>query len=91
MLPPPAQNKRRGLAGRCLSSLEDAVGRAEARPATLPQMKPGIRKCRLTTFPYALISRGDQDIDVIAVMHLRRPPGYWRGPRIFRDPLKDRA
>jgi hypothetical protein len=42
------------------------------------QIEPGIRKCRLTTFPYALIFRGDQDIDIIAVMHLRRQPGYWK-------------
>jgi hypothetical protein len=61
-----------------LISLEDTVRRAEARPATFPQMEPGIRKCRLTTFPYALIFRGDQDIEITAVMHLRRQPGDWK-------------
>ncbi len=71
-------DKRRGLAGRFLNNLEDAVQRAMARPGIYPQLEPGIRSCRLKSFPHALVFRGGRDIEIIAVMHLRRRPGYWR-------------
>jgi hypothetical protein len=38
-----------------------------------------IRKCKLPHFPYALIYRIQTDsIQIIAVMHLRQAPGYWK-------------
>lgn len=38
-----------------------------------------LRKCRFDVFPYALVFRirGDE-LQVIAVMHMSRRPGYWK-------------
>jgi hypothetical protein len=38
----------------------------------------GIRRCRLTRFPYGLIYAADDDDIVVA--HLHRDPDYWRDP-----------
>ena len=71
--------KRHGLGRRFLDSLQDALTRVKTRPGIYPELAPGIRKCRLETFPYALVFRARSGIDIIAVMHLRREPGYWKG------------
>lgn len=70
--------KRATLADRFLDSLEEAVRRAEIRPGIYPQPEPGVRTCRFKTFPYALVFRGEADIEIVAVMHLRRRSGYWK-------------
>ncbi|WP_058555945.1 type II toxin-antitoxin system RelE/ParE family toxin [Thiohalocapsa sp. ML1] len=72
------QRQREGLGRRFLDSLDDAVARASARPGIYPTLAPGIRKCRLKTFPYALVFRGEREIQILAVMHARRTPDYWR-------------
>jgi plasmid stabilization system protein ParE len=72
------QAKRPGLGRRFLDSLQDALGRVETRPGIYPELAPEVRKCRLKTFPYAVIFRANGGIDIIAVMHLRREPGYWK-------------
>ncbi len=41
-----------------------------------------VRRRLVRRFPYGLLYRIDPDeIVVMAVMHLRRSPGYWRGRR----------
>lgn len=41
-----------------------------------------LRRVLLPKFPYGLLYRVDPDrIYIIAVMHLRRRPGYWRSRR----------
>jgi len=72
------RNKRQGLAQRFLNCLEEAVHRVELHPHIYREVEPGIRKCRVETFPYALIFRPGPDIQIVAVMHLRRQPGYWK-------------
>ena len=38
-----------------------------------------IRTCKLPRFPYGIIFRmKSEHIEIIAIMHLRRQPGYWR-------------
>lgn len=61
----------------------EAVRRAQERIDRFPQLaveiEPGIRQCRVQQFPYGLIYRARTErIEVIAVMHLHRQPGYWR-------------
>lgn len=72
------RDKRRGLAQRFLDSLEEAVNRVEQHPHIYRDVEPGIRKCRISTFPYALIFRDGSTIEIVAVMHMRRKPGYWK-------------
>jgi plasmid stabilization system protein ParE len=72
------QRQRAGLGRRFLDSLDDAVARASTRPGICPTLAPGIRRCRLKTFPYALVFRCEREIQILAVMHIRRAPNYWR-------------
>jgi plasmid stabilization system protein ParE len=48
-------------------------------PELWPKVRQNIRRCRLKRFPYSLLYRADaEEIVVIAVMHHRRRPDYWR-------------
>jgi len=48
-------------------------------PNTWPVFEAGTRRYLLKNFPYYLIYREiNNEIEVVAVMHERRRPGYWR-------------
>ncbi|MFY9875534.1 MAG: type II toxin-antitoxin system RelE/ParE family toxin [Rhodomicrobium sp.] len=72
--------------GKALSlgdALFDEVVSASQRlcdfPELWPKVRQNIRRCRLKRFPYSLLYRADaEEIVVIAVMHHRRRPDYWR-------------
>ena len=72
------RDKRRGLAQWFLDNLEEALHRVEQHPHIYRELEPGIRKCRIQSFPYALIFRDGSTIEIVAVMHIRRKPGYWK-------------
>ncbi len=60
----------------CIDAIADA-------PERHPEIEPGIRR-RLVShrFPYAVLYRIVPDeVQVFAVMHLHRRPGYWRRTR----------
>lgn len=72
-------DKQPGLAQRFLDDLEDTLHRIQRHPDAYRQVEAKIRKCRVKHFPYGVIYRAQSDfIEIIAVMHLRRSPGYWR-------------
>ena len=71
-------DKRRELARRFLNSLDEALNRIELHPHIYREVEPGVRKCQLKTFPYAVIFRDGTGVEILAVMHLRRKPGYWK-------------
>ena len=72
-------DKQPGLAQRFLDDLEDTLHRIQRHPSAYRQVEGEIRKCRVAHFPYGVIYRVQSDfIEIIAVMHLRRSPGYWR-------------
>ncbi|AUX43028.1 uncharacterized protein SOCE26_044680 [Sorangium cellulosum] len=57
-----------------------AVDRIAEAPEQGPELEPGVRRLTLQRFPYGLLYVVEPDrILVLAVMHLRRRPGYWRG------------
>ena len=71
-------SKQAGLDRRFLETLEDTIARIRRNPTLYRKVDEGIRKCRLPRFPYAVIFRDTSDsIEIIAVMHLKRQPGYW--------------
>jgi len=73
------QQKQSGLGKRFLDNLEDAASRILHRPYLYRQIEANIRKCKLPHFPYAVIYRIQADvIQIIAIMHLRQEPGYWK-------------
>ena len=72
-------DKQPGLAQRFLDDLEDALHRIQRHPQAYRQMEGEIRKGRVAHFPYGVIYRARSGvIEIIAVMHLRRAPGYWK-------------
>lgn len=68
-----------GLDRRFLDILEDALHRIRRRPQMYPKVEGEIHKCRLPRFPYGVIYRTKPEtVEILAVMHLRREPGYWK-------------
>jgi toxin ParE1/3/4 len=70
---------QKGLDARFVAALDDAIDRICRNPEIYREVETGVRKCRLMRFPYGVIFREQKEtIEIIAVMHLRRKPGYWK-------------
>jgi len=71
--------QRRGLGRRFLGVATEAIRRIQAYPNMGRVVAGTWRQCRISRFPFGLIYRvRDRRIEIIAVMHLHREPGYWR-------------
>lgn len=56
----------------------DAINRVCRNPLLYRKIDENVRKCRLLHFPYAIIFRlVSEQIEIIAVMHIRKEPNYW--------------
>jgi plasmid stabilization system protein ParE len=65
-----------------MAALDQAVAQIPESPARWPAHLHGTRKFLLTRFPYSVIYRATAtNIQIIAVAHGRRRPGYWRTRR----------
>lgn len=71
--------ERSPLAARgFLLALEEAVAVVAAAPERWPVGKHGCRRYVFPTgYPYTLVYRIATDIEIIAVAHQKRRPGYW--------------
>ena len=68
-----------GLDHQFLAEIESACENISHHPDAWPELQVGVRRYRLTRFPYGLIyASADTKIVVLAVAHLHRKPGYWR-------------
>jgi toxin ParE1/3/4 len=68
-----------GLGHRFVENVETALDRICAFPSHSPELSPGIRRCLVRVFPYAILHADHEDgVIVLAVMHCHRQPGYWR-------------
>jgi toxin ParE2 len=68
-------------AERFQSAVEECIDAIAEAPERFPELEPGVRR-RLVfhRFPYAVLYRVlDDEVQVVAVAHLRRRPGYWGG------------
>lgn len=66
-----------------MNELDRAMARLAEGPTLCPAYLHGTRVARLRRFPFVVVFRqGEGWIDVLAVAHLKRRPGYWRR----RDP-----
>jgi toxin ParE1/3/4 len=73
------QHQQSGLGERFLEAVRDAIQRVCDRPLLYRSIEVNVRKCHVVRFPYGIIYRlKDGKIEILAVMHLRRKPGYWR-------------
>jgi len=67
------------LGKRFLSEVRNALNHIQINPQLYPVIYLDVRKCITKTFPFKILFRriGDQ-IVVMAVMHQRRHPDYWK-------------
>ncbi|MEO7861103.1 MAG: type II toxin-antitoxin system RelE/ParE family toxin, partial [Nitrospirales bacterium] len=55
-----------------------AISRIREAPDTWPEYRRGTRRFLVHRFPFAVIySQRSTGLLVVAVMHLKRRPGYW--------------
>lgn len=72
-------NRSRRAAQRFVDELHAAVETIEAAPNRWPEFDGEARRVLLHRFPYLVIYRvTKQRIEVLAVAHGHRRPGYWR-------------
>jgi plasmid stabilization system protein ParE len=72
------EQQQAGLGARFTDALAAAVEKIRANPRLYRIAELDTRKCRLLGFPYGIIFRlRDDSIQIVAVMHLHRRPGYW--------------
>lgn len=69
-----------GLGIDFATEVHDTIQRIVDFPDAWPELKEGIRRCMAGRFPFGVIyTAEDDDILVLAVMHLHKRPGYWAG------------
>lgn len=73
------ESQQPGLGRRFLDALAAVISRIETHPGMYPEIESSVRQARISPFTQGVIFRvSGSRIDVVAVMHLRREPGYWR-------------
>ena len=72
--------RQEGLVRRFLAKWKEAENRMVADPEINRPFVGDLRRCRFEVFPYALVYRiaDENALDVVAVMHSSRKPGYWK-------------
>ncbi len=67
-----------GLGFDFAAEVGEAIERAIAMPFAWPQVEAEIRRVLVRRFPFGVLyARRDDRTFILAVMHLRREPGYW--------------
>ena len=68
-----------GVALRFMNELDRAIEQIDVAPGRWPVYLHGTRVYRLRRFPYLIVYHElDAAIQVVAVAHDKRRPGYWR-------------
>ena len=79
------EEQRRGLGHELVSAIDEAMIRVarlgpDCRPVFGVDPELGVRRVRARRFPYAVVFiELPNVIRVIAIMHERRRPGFWKG------------
>jgi toxin ParE2 len=67
-----------GLGAEFLTEIISVMNRIVEFPDAWQELEAGIRRCRLSRFPYGIVySRKGDDILVLGVAHLHRKPESW--------------
>jgi hypothetical protein len=73
------ESRRPGLGAAFSLEVEATIRRILETPEKWRCLEQDVRTCRARTFPYAVLYTLQADsVLIIAVMHLRREPAYWR-------------
>jgi toxin ParE1/3/4 len=72
------ESQTRGLGHEFLVEVQRTVARIIENPRLGQIVREAIRRRLMPKFPFGILYRIDpNEIVIIAVMHLRRRPGYW--------------
>ena len=73
------EERTTGLGADFAAELHAAIQRAIAMPLAWPLVDGEIRRVLTNRFPYGVLYATDSSsLYILAVMHLRRTPDYWR-------------
>jgi len=74
------ERERTGLGSAFIAEVESATAMILDHPEASPTVLGDIRRRLCHRFPYGLLySIKGEEIRILAVMNLRRRPGYWAG------------
>ena len=74
------ESQQPDLGRRFLASIQDAANHIGLNPRLYSIVELDVRRCITKTFPFGVLFRErDDSIIIMAVMHLHRDPGYWKG------------
>lgn len=70
------------VAERFVAEVERVAALVVERPTMRAEVEPGVRRAQFRGFPYSLVYTVEPDrIFVLAVMHMKRHPDYWKRRR----------
>jgi len=73
------ENNAAGLGSDFLDEIDRAIKTIQRAPEAWPFYMGNVRRFLVHRFPFAVLYRYDGfKIQIFAVMHLRRKPGYWK-------------
>ena len=73
------EGRRAGLGAAYTLEVEAAIKRILDGPNRWRIIEQDVHRCLIHTFPFGILYTVERDsILIIAVMNLRREPGYWR-------------
>lgn len=73
------EDRAAGLGSDFIRQVERTVAQIAARPESGKLLTGEIRRRLVARFPFAVLYRlRDDGLFLLAVMHLRRRPGYWK-------------
>ena len=73
------EDRERGLGYDFAIEVLATIQNIAACPTAWPAIEEGARRCLVHRFPFGVIySTEQEEILVLAVMHLRRHPDYWK-------------
>ena len=73
------ETQQTGLGRRFIEAVTECLRRIQAHPKIYRLVSHEWRQCRIPRFHFGIIYRvRNSRIEIIAVMHLHRRPGYWQ-------------
>jgi plasmid stabilization system protein ParE len=76
------ESKRAGLGAEFVAAVDAGLERILDGPAAFPLWRQGVpyRRSLLARFPFVVFFvLSEDDVEVVAVAHAKRRPGYWAG------------
>ncbi len=73
------EQQQKDLGKRFLVSVQETIERIQINPLLFPVVHLDVHRCLIKIFPFGILFKILQDqIIIIAVMHIHRNPDYWK-------------